>query len=99
MARESYQQSIGNPLQRDRLPASLPTIELLCRPAGQVETVAVILCWGVCLIASSMVAWLVLRQGHALPAPPLLVLGLVVFAMMYLIGDGPSPTQNALSSE
>ena len=56
MARESYQQSIGNPLQRDRLPASRPTIELRCRPAGQLETVAIILCWGVCLIASSMIA-------------------------------------------
>jgi len=94
MARDSYNQSIGNPLQRDRLPKSWPTIEYPCRPIGRLEEVAVILCWGVCLFASSMLAWLAIRRDHSLPAPPFLVVGIVVGAILILMGE-PATKQSS----
>ena len=90
MARDSYNQSIGNPLQSDRLPNSWPTIEVPCRPSGGLEAIAVILCWGVFMFASSMLAWLVIRREHSLPAPPFLVVGIVVGAIVFLMGGTPN---------
>lgn len=89
MARDSYNQSLGNPLQRDRLPKTRPTIELLCRRPTQFEAIGIVLCWALCLFAASLCAWLAIREQQALPLPlpPLLLIVLSIVAITVLVGD------------
>lgn len=86
MARSSYFQDIGNPIQRDRQPDSQPTLEFRCRKATPLECSGLILCWGIILFASSLAAWLLLQRGHSLPTPPFLVVAMTAGAVWLLLG-------------
>jgi hypothetical protein len=92
MSRSSYEQSIGNPLQFDRLPISRPTLEFRCHASGVLESAGIVLCWFICLVASSMLAWLVMQKKHALPTPPFFVPAFVIAAVWLLFADQPRET-------
>ncbi|MEZ6127090.1 MAG: hypothetical protein R3C59_00240 [Planctomycetaceae bacterium] len=86
MARSSYFQDIGNPIQRDRQPDSQPTLEFLCRKSTPLESAGLVLCWGVILLASSLGAWFLLQRGHSLPTPPFLVVAVTAGGVWLLLG-------------
>ena len=89
MARSTYHQNFGNPLQRDRLPNSRPTLEFRCRTPRSSESAGIVLCWAVLLFATSMGVWFVLQRSHSLPTPPFLLVALTGGAVWLLFGKQP----------